>query len=695
MLNSSSPTPLPDWETLRQHLRHPEALIRQETVAAVIDQRLPLADTLLLESLSDSNALVRQMAVGGLVELMRDETLEVLAEKLRLEDPAARSAAMSLLASLGARALPVLLPRLADPDADVRIFVANVLGNLGERAATEPLLTALTDSHENVRYAAAEALGKLKDPRATRALLQAMRDDEWVRFAAIEALGLIADPVAVEPLTVLLEGEPWLRLPAIEALGHMGDAATGAVLRRYLDDNQMVNHAVIAALGAIDERHGTRFLAELNQPTLQHTLVEALTSTYPAVRRSATLALGWVGDAETLPTLLQRLSDETEEVRLAARQSLIQFGERPPARAALIEIFHDVHSDYRLSLVEALSYSKQADAIDTLCLGLTDASAPVRVACAEGLGHTRHPRAIVPLIECLNDPEAEVRRAGVSALRQTPSAKAIPKLLRLLEDPAPDVRAEVAITLADFARLPSGALPEVDPSDIVNQITPLAQHAQADTREAALQALGRLPDLKATEALLTALNHPEASTRRMAVQALAWAKHTSPEVLTALTETLLDEDWPVRKQAVETLGTFDFERVAPAVRQALHDDNMWVRYAAARLLGERQDQVALPRLIELLQQDTDPVKLAAASAVGQLGARQAVPVLLTLAQNADPDLRRAAVEALGQLSAPEAKAALTRLLHDPVPSVRQSARSALDQLSRNPDTRPESEPVAR
>lgn len=678
MSHSSPLTPPPDWETTRQRLHDPEATLRQEALFTLLDQRWPLADTLLLEALFDPQPVLRQMAAEGLAELIRDETLEALAEILRAEDAAARSAAMSLLARLGARALPVLIPRLADAEADVRIFTANVLGELGHQAATEPLLSALTDPHENVRYAAAEALGKLKDRRATPALLRAVEEDEWVRFAAIEALGEIADPRAIEPLTALLHSEPWLRLPAIEALGQMGDADTGALLQRYLNDNQMVNHAVIAALGAIDAREGTRLLAELNQPGLAQTLIEALASTYPAVRQSAVVALGWVGQPDTLPALLPRLNDEAEEVREATRQSLIHFGARQPA--ALIESFQAPHSDHRLWIAEALSHISQPEAMEALCAGLADTSTPVRVACARGLGLARHPHAVVPLIESLNDPEAEVRRASANALREMPSAKAIPKLLRLLEDVAAEVRAEAALTLAHFAHPDSTTLTGVNAHDIVNQIAPLTHSSRAETREAAVQTLGRLTEAKATEAVVAALGHPEASTRRAAAQALALTHHTAPEVVAALTKTLLDEDWTVRKQVVDTLGQFDFELTGPSLHTALHDDSLWVRYAAARQMGEHRDGTALPRLIELIQNDVEPVKLAAASAAGQLKDVRAVPALLSLTQHTDPDLRRAAAEALGQLRDPQSEAALIQLLSDSAALVRRTAQMALDQF---------------
>ena len=74
-----------------------------------------------------------------------------------------RNQAMEVLARLGVRSLPAMESRLSDPDGDVRIFAANVLGNVGDPAAFESLRALLGDPNENVRYAAAEALGKIGD----------------------------------------------------------------------------------------------------------------------------------------------------------------------------------------------------------------------------------------------------------------------------------------------------------------------------------------------------------------------------------------------------------------------------------------------------------------------------------------------------------------------------------------------------
>ena len=178
-----------DFVGYRERLHHPDEATRRAACLELAVVGLPFSGELLLEVLSDPSPHIRQIVTDGLVELAGEDTIESLAEMLRLEDAAARNQAMEVLARMSARSLPAMAARLSDADGDVRIFAANVLGNIGELAAFEPLRAALSDPNENVRYAAAEALGKLGDRRAVGPLLKVLRTDEWARFPAIEALG--------------------------------------------------------------------------------------------------------------------------------------------------------------------------------------------------------------------------------------------------------------------------------------------------------------------------------------------------------------------------------------------------------------------------------------------------------------------------------------------------------------------------
>jgi hypothetical protein len=107
-------------------------------------------------------------------------------------------------------------------DAGVRRAAAQVLGELGDVRAVEPLIAVLEDKDAWTRGHAVEALVKMGDP-AVGPLIAALEDGSWLASsAAVEALGNIRLP-AVEPLIAALKDEKrQVRSAAARALGRIG-----------------------------------------------------------------------------------------------------------------------------------------------------------------------------------------------------------------------------------------------------------------------------------------------------------------------------------------------------------------------------------------------------------------------------------------------------------------------------------------
>ena len=74
--------------------------------------------------------------------------------------PDLRNSAVEALERLGRLAVPVLSLHMDDDDHDVRKFVVDILGNVGDAAAVPLLIKALDDPDPNVSAAAAENLGQ-------------------------------------------------------------------------------------------------------------------------------------------------------------------------------------------------------------------------------------------------------------------------------------------------------------------------------------------------------------------------------------------------------------------------------------------------------------------------------------------------------------------------------------------------------
>src|SRR5207237_574495 len=154
------------------------------------------------------------------------------------DDAGTRNSAAEALARIGSPALHPLLDRLQDPDADIRKFAIDVLGEIKNRRAVPGLAARLADPDPNVRAAAAEAMGNqrrgkpfpaleplvravravARDPAVAAACVAALRsDDAMVAEGALAALGWIGDATHAPAIAQAAEDER-LRPSAVEAL---------------------------------------------------------------------------------------------------------------------------------------------------------------------------------------------------------------------------------------------------------------------------------------------------------------------------------------------------------------------------------------------------------------------------------------------------------------------------------------------
>jgi HEAT repeat protein len=156
---------------------------------------------------------------------------------------------------------------LGDDSEDVRRNVCIALGNIGDKAATNEVITklgsALGDESVRIRYVACEALGRIGEKAATNEvitkLVSALGDKSvLVRYVACEALGRIDEKVAtnevITKLVSALEDESEdVRSSACKGLTKMGEkAATNQVITNIMTVHDIDGRLSSEAAGAID-----------------------------------------------------------------------------------------------------------------------------------------------------------------------------------------------------------------------------------------------------------------------------------------------------------------------------------------------------------------------------------------------------------------------------------------------------------
>lgn len=164
-------------------------------------------------------------------------------------------------------------------------------------------------------------------------------------------------------------------------------------------------------------------------------------------------------------------------------------------------------------------------------------------------------------------------------------------------------------------------------------------------RAAAAQALGRLDDKAAGNALAGLLSDASPEVQQQATLALADLE--DPRAVPGLEKLLTSPDADVRQQAASRLGDVELKTAPPALINALKDSNADVRASAANSLGNIEDQKAVPALIPLINDPDKDVQEAAVNALHNIGGSAASQALIGALKSGNPQVRRMAAEALG------------------------------------------------
>jgi HEAT repeat protein len=194
-----------------------------------------------LESLlADADPEVRRTAAESLGKLGQPSSAEALVKALNDPDPSVRRISAWALGRLGEdvgdRILSTLADRLHDSSEQVRLSVAQAIGELGAtKTVIEQLAQALKTPDATIRRAAVLALLSLDAPSAYPALVEALRDDDaFVRQGAVAALGELADSRVIPLLRERLFRDPAIgvRTEAAFRLGKIGDREIVADLEK-------------------------------------------------------------------------------------------------------------------------------------------------------------------------------------------------------------------------------------------------------------------------------------------------------------------------------------------------------------------------------------------------------------------------------------------------------------------------------
>jgi HEAT repeat protein len=296
-----------------------------------------------------------------------------------------------------------------DVDTDVRMFAANLLGDIRDASALPTLIQSMDDSDANVRIASAEAMGKIGDEEALPALEKALDDEQWVALSAIQSLGEIGGRKALSILYACLDREEYQGF-AITAIKQAGNKDSIKYLTRFIDMPDHIFHRDIAldAIIKIAEKESIRLKPDSLKKIIPM-LIDTVKSQDLDSKKSAFIALCWSEDSNGLPFFIDALKEE--ELLEYAIDGILSLGRK--AAPAIVEALKDSREDHRVVLAKVLSMLGEHTALIEF---KKDENPELRREVAQALGSVNSATSVRALLKLLSDPFEEVRLAARKSL---------------------------------------------------------------------------------------------------------------------------------------------------------------------------------------------------------------------------------------------------------------------------------------
>ena len=407
-----------------------------------------IAAPALVGALSHSDAVVRDAAFAGLVEMKQYDLLyaamdgDQLSAKMREQiakvlvdngSPAAQDASLLYLITKGS--------------ADGAILAAQTYGKRGAKTASPQLIDALKHDSAEVRGTAAQALATLKDERAIVPLADAAaaraRDKEVMMKAAVEILASLR----LDQVKQLADSKNTdVRQMAIRALADFAKGSRPkpdvvAILQTARKDTDLnIKRSAVYALARLQDDGIARDLAEMKKDPdaeirlqvamalgaasskfteADDSLAEMVKDTDKKVRIEAINGLSKRKAMAAVRGLIGLVQQPDPEVKRAVFNALLNLRDasnadqlRPIFRKGME--FKD--SQVRATCVLALSDKVTLDDIEALRQAAFDPSKDVKIAAIAALLSTKRPEVMDPIANFFSDNDMAVREKAIDAL---------------------------------------------------------------------------------------------------------------------------------------------------------------------------------------------------------------------------------------------------------------------------------------
>lgn len=629
----------------------------------------------IIELLSDKEWRVRESAVLTILDIGADEALiDGLVSLLESEDNTGnRNSAMEVLVGIGKDAVLPLMSRIRDAGNDVRKFIIDVLGDIGDKRSIKIVIAATKHDNENIKMSAIEALGKLKDKKGTEPLIELLRsENQLIVFAAIKSLEQIGDSRAVEPIISLL-GRSFLERAALEALGKLGDIrALNPTVSALHTGSKKLKDSAIKTLVELHNRSshtgGTRITHRVNEiynKEIYLYLLSALEDADEGVRLAAIKVFGWIGEYKAAKELVKFLDTDLKDEAINTLSVIGRKAVRP-----LLEELPGSNAKIREGVARVFGEIGDRNSVPALINMIQDENGHVRQQASVSIGKIKDRSCSRPLLVLLGDQYHNVQDAAVDAISKINDRSVIPLLTDLLGSTELTVRCN-AIKL----------LGRLGASEAMDKLSFALKDEDQKIRKAAIEAIGLLQGPGVENALLLAIKDETPAVRLQAIGIII--KRRDLDLIDQIIPLVSDGDIWVRATIARGLGERLGREAGSLILNLMHDKVGVVQIAALETFARIKDREVIAEVKGMLESsDPDVVKVTIAT-LGELGNAEVGPIIVSYLDNPDWRLRVVSAKTLGKIRyGPAIDRLKTMAKEDTDNLVRQSAQFAVEQITR-------------
>ena len=442
-----------------------------------------------------------------------------------------------------------------ESDGKVRAEIIKYLSNNMPESSNSILIEALSDNSIEVRKMAVVALGKEKSHTSLIPLL------EMLSNPSLE----IRDSV----------------INSVVNIGNLGNL--NEIIGFYNKGNVHIKRSIPFILGRIQDEESTDFLKELLHKTdaeVRCNAIQALEKIIKTkdarliinlledidvdVKKASIKALGYIKSKRAIDPLLNLLKHKDEDIRKLALQSLKNIYITQDSYEKVYEVANSKNMVERKEAIKLLGLLKDKNSIDYMINSFKSNDNKIRKLAFNSLIQISGGRIPYQIIEGLKAKEWKVRSLCAKLIGKIGNDQEKFLLLGLLHDAVNKVR-EIAIDSLS-----------INPNQIIiGEVKSLLKSQDWKTRRAAVKVLIKLSSEESLEALMPLINDDDLFIKSWI--ALALGKFETISDISPFIDMLKDKDPKIRIASAKALGQMRNREALEALSNSLWDDNWEVR----------------------------------------------------------------------------------------------------------------------